>query len=262
MLYYKMDLFLSLILVFSGFFIGAYGTLIGVGGGFLLIPFLLILYPNSPSEVITSISLCVIFFNSLSGTISYWRMGRVDLKVGVIFAIASIPGAIAGAYMTSYIPRKTFELIFGIFLILVAIFLNLRNFENNVQSVNEIKRANRIRTGVILSFFTGFISALLGVAGGVIHVPVLVYLLKFPVHIATATSHFILSVITFFASLTHVIKGSLSEVWLKILILTIGVIPGAQLGAYLSSKMSERWIIRALTIAVAILGLRLIFLSL
>lgn len=262
MLYCFMDLFLSLIFIFSGFFIGAYGTLIGVGGGFLLIPFLLILYPDKPSEIITSISLSVIFFNSLSGTISYWRMGRVNIKVGVIFAIASIPGAIAGAYTTSYIPRKIFELIFGLFLIGVAIFLNLRKFENNSEPLNGGWNSSKIKKGAILSFLTGFISALLGVAGGVIHVPVLVYLLKFPVHMATATSHFILSVITLFASLTHVIKGSLGGEGMKVLMLTLGVIPGAQFGAYISSRISEKWIVRALTLAVLILGLRLIFLSL
>lgn len=255
-----MDLFLALLFILSGFLIGAYGTFIGVGGGFLLIPFLLIVYPESPSEIITSISLSVIFFNSLSGTISYWKMGRVSSRVGVIFALSSIPGSVAGAFTTSYIPRRIFETVFGLFLVGVAIFLNLKGFQNDSQWTDEREFFSRVKTGAILSFFTGFISALLGVGGGIIHVPILVYLLKFPVHVATATSHFILSIISLFASLTHIFKGSLNHQWLKVFMLSAGVIPGAQLGAYLSSKISGAWIIRGLTLAVLILGLRLIFL--
>ncbi len=254
-----MDFSFALLFILSGFLIGTYGTLIGVGGGFLLIPFLLIIYPEFSSEIITSISLSVIFFNSLSGTISYWRMGRVNLRVGIIFALFSIPGSIAGAFTTSFIPRRIFETIFGLFLIGVAIFLNLKRFQNDSQWTNDIEISSKVKTGVILSFFTGFVSALLGVAGGIIHVPLLIYFLKFPVHIATATSHFILSAITLFASLTHIFKGSLNHQWLRVFMLTAGVIPGAQLGAYLSSKISATWIIRGLTLAVFIMGLRLIF---
>ncbi len=256
-----MDTFLHIFFIISGFLIGTYGTLVGVGGGFLLIPLLLILYPNAPSETITSISLSVIFFNSLSGTISYWRMKRINFKVGILFALSSIPGSIAGALTTSFITRRIFEIIFGLFLMVSAIFLSFKRFKNNSKS-EEIVTSSKIKKGAILSFIIGYLSAMLGVAGGIIHVPVLVYLLNFPVHIATATSHFILFVITLFGALTHVIKGSLHNSWLKVITLTIGVIPGAGVGAYLSSKIREIWIIRALTIAIFILGLRLVFLSL
>lgn len=249
---------LIFLLIPIGFFVGAYGTLIGVGGGFLLIPFLLIFYPFASSETVTSISLSVIFFNTLSGTFSYARMKRIDFKAGIIFAISSIPGSIAGAWTTSYISRKIFETIFGIFLILSAILLNIINLKNRANNTGNTNNSKKILIGAILSFFVGYLSALLGVGGGIFHVPVLVYLLKFSVHNATATSHFILSVISFFASMTHVVKGSLHANWLKVIFLTAGVIPGAQLGAYLSNKMSETWIMRALTIAILILGIRLI----
>lgn len=184
----------------------------------------------------------------------------MNLKVGIIFGLFSIPGSIAGALTTSFVPRKIFETVLGLFLIGVAIFLNLKRFQNDSQWTNEREISQRVKAGAILSFFAGFISALLGIAGGIIHVPLLVYLLKFPVHIATATSHFILSIITLFASLTHIFEGSLNHQWLKIFMLTVGVIPGAQLGAYLSSKISAQWIIKGLSLAVLILGLRLIFL--
>ena len=92
-----------------GFIVGTYGTLIGAGGGFVLVPMLLLLYPKESPEVITSISLAVVFFNALSGSIAYIRLKRVDYHSGVLFAIATIPGAILGAVTTSSIPRPLFD---------------------------------------------------------------------------------------------------------------------------------------------------------
>ena len=77
-----------------GFMVGAYGTLIGAGGGFVLVPFLLILYPHETAETITAISLAVVFFNALSGSIAYARMRRIEYRSGLIFSAATIPGAI------------------------------------------------------------------------------------------------------------------------------------------------------------------------
>ena len=68
-----------------GFVIGTYGTLIGAGGGFVLMPILLLLYPDERPEIITCISLAVTFFNALSGSLAYARMRRIDYKSGVLF---------------------------------------------------------------------------------------------------------------------------------------------------------------------------------
>ena len=68
-----------------GVLIGAFGTLIGAGGGFILVPILLLVYPHEKTELITAISLAVVFFNALSGSFAYARMKRVDYKSGIIF---------------------------------------------------------------------------------------------------------------------------------------------------------------------------------
>ena len=92
-----------------GFVIGAYGTLIGAGGGFVLVPMLILLYPQEAPEVITSISLAVVFFNALSGSFVYIRLKRVDYRSGILFSAATIPGAILGAMTTSRIPRPLWD---------------------------------------------------------------------------------------------------------------------------------------------------------
>lgn len=87
-------------LISLGFIVGTYGTLIGAGGGFVLMPILLILYPRESADRLTAISLAVVFFNALSGSGAYARMKRIDYKSGLMFAAATIPGAIIGALST------------------------------------------------------------------------------------------------------------------------------------------------------------------
>src|SRR5215510_2584298 len=107
-------------LVPVGFLVGAYGTLIGAGGGFVLVPFLLLLYPTENPEIITSISLAVVFFNALSGSVAYARSGRIDYRYGTLFALATVPGAILGALTTAYIPRRLFDAVLGVLMIVGA----------------------------------------------------------------------------------------------------------------------------------------------
>lgn len=255
-----------------GFVLGTFGTLIGAGGGFILTPLLLLLYPAEPPDVITSISLAVVFFNSLSGSAAYAVMKRIDYRSAILFSLTAVPAAILGALSTSYIPRKQFDELFGILMILGSIFLLLRpktaegairsNFRAQRRIVDAEGRTYSYgytpATGIVLSVFVGFLSSFLGVGGGFIHVPALVVLLHFPVHIATATSHCMLAVMTMTGTLVHIFTGTFSKVAVMTLLLTIGVIPGAQLGAKLSNRVDAEWILRSLAVALGFVGVRLV----
>jgi uncharacterized membrane protein YfcA len=116
--------------------------------------------------------------------------------------------------------------------------------------------------GIVLSVFVGYVSSVLGVGGGFIHVPILVHVLNFPVHIATATSHFILAVMALTGTLVHIAMGTFSHGVRRTIVLAIGVIVGAQLGAILSSRVHGNWIIRGLAMALALVGIRILFLAL
>lgn len=260
-----------------GFLIGACGTLIGAGGGFVLMPLLLLLYPDESPEMITGISLAVVFFNALSGSMAYGRMRRIDYKSGFLFSAATIPGAILGALTTAYISRRLFDLIFGLLMIGASAFLLLRP-----NRMKEVKRDNPIYhltrnlveasganhtysynpiVGVGLSLFVGYLSSLLGIGGGIIHVPALVHLLNFPVHIATATSHFILAFMAMTGTAVHVATGVFSHGIRRTISLAIGVLLGAQLGARLSIHAHGNWIIRGLAIALGFVGIRILLMA-
>src|SRR5262245_3344755 len=114
------------LLTLLGGVLGTYGSLIGAGGGIFLVPTLLLLYPQESPNTIASISLAVVFVNAASGTIAYARMRRVDYQAGLLFAAATVPGAIFGAYVTSLLSRQVFDSILSVLILSLAAFLILR----------------------------------------------------------------------------------------------------------------------------------------
>lgn len=261
-----------------GFLVGAFGTLIGAGGGFILVPILLLLYPDKSPDTITSISLAVVFFNALSGSFAYSRMKRIDYKSGIIFAIATLPGSVLGSIITSYVPRQLFNGIFGVILVIVSTILILRTKKEIISNDIVVKKAYVTRTvmdiegvehtfsynpviGIVVSVFVGFMSSFLGIGGGIIHVPVLVNILNYPVHIATATSHFVLAVMSLSGTVVHIADGVLQSSFIQTVALSIGVLFGAQLGAKLSKKIHGVAIIRSLAVALAIVGVRIFIMA-
>jgi len=264
-------------LAFLGFAVGTFGTLIGAGGGFLLAPALLLLYPHERPETITAISLAVVFFNAASGSVAYAQQKRIDYRSGLTFALASVPGAVLGAYTTSFIPRQTFNLVFGCLLFVLGwlVFFNAKEKLLAPQTSDpkatthchlvdrhgeEYRWSYSMPLGVAISIGVGYLSSLLGIGGGIIHVPALARLLRFPVRIATATSHFILALVALMGTIAHIALGAFAHGSRRTMFLSLGVVLGAQLGAHLSHRIQGTWILRALANALCLVGLRLLFL--
>ena len=272
---FRMDWLQIGLLTGLGLLVGFIGTMIGAGGGFILVPILLFIYPALKPEIITSISLGVVFLNASSGTIAYARMKRVDYKSAFIFALATLPGAIMGTFLTSFIRRDIFDLILGIMLLIISIFLLIQpKYRATIKKSGGRHLTQRtltdskgehysfsfnLWTGIILSFFVGYISSFLGIGGGIIHVPALTILLNFPIHIATATSHFILAIMALAGTIVHIYQGNLKGELTTILSIGTGVIIGAQFGAHFSQQVKPHWIVRSLAIALFLVGIRLIF---
>lgn len=109
-------------LIVFGFFVGAYGTMVGIGGGPLIVPFLIICYKFTPVEIVAT-SLCVVLFNVFAGTISYYKQKRIDVITGTKFGIAAIPGALIGTSIPHLFTLRFLEIIFGVLLMALAIYL-------------------------------------------------------------------------------------------------------------------------------------------
>ena len=265
-----------LLLALLGVVVGTYGTLVGVGGGFLVVPLLLIIYKLPPAAAAAT-SLVVVLLNAASGSVTYVRRGRVDIRTGLLLAAATVPGAyFIGPELAERIPERAFKIGFGIFLLVMATLLFLRPERNSGATSSprrrglwRIRRTFRDGTGaavdyefdvvlaVVLSFAVGVLSSMLGIGGGIVHVPALIHLMGFPVHVATATSQFVLA-FTAAAGVAKYASGG-HVVWPLAAGIGVGVVIGAQVGARVSHRMKGSKIIRLLVLAVVVLGLRLIW---
>jgi uncharacterized protein len=276
-----------------GIVVAAYGTIIGAGGGFILVPVLLIFF-NYPAVEAVGTSIVVVFINAVSGTISYSLQKRIDVYTALRFGLATIPGSVLGSFLTVYLAGRTFNIFFSLLLIAIGISL-IFGGRSKVTAAAESKRSkvtgvdaavplkiegfffspkrqvkrfilDKIRQefkyqynfwlGIGISFIIGFISSISGIGGGVIHVPVMISLLMFPTHIAVATSQAILMVSTFFGATTHLIQGH--TVWSAIPI-GIGAFFGAQLGAFLSRKLKGQLITAMMALALVLAAGRLLY---
>lgn len=263
------------LLVVLGFAVGAFGTLVGAGGGFVLVPILLLVYPDKDPETITAISLLVVCANAASGSVAYGLQGRIDYRSGWWFILGTFPGAVAGAIVVGFVPRRLFDAIFAVLLAGVGGYLLVRNEHQGlvepVRGRGVVRRMVRDRhgntyvysyqlwKGVAISTGVGFVSSLLGIGGGIIHVPIMATVLHFPVHIAAATSHFVLAFMAAEGTAVHVVQGVIG--WDRSLaqavLLGLGAIPGAQVGARLAHRLHGGVILRALAGALLLVALRL-----
>jgi uncharacterized membrane protein YfcA len=251
----------AVLLVVLGFGVGTFGTLVGAGGGFILTPVLLVLYPHDSPQTISAISIAVVFFNAASGSVAYARQRRTDYRSGLIFGAATLPGAVVGAIAVTHVSRRFFDAVMvAVLLGIAAWLLGGDRLRREPRPGPEGVRRVPLVKGAVLSLIVGFVSSFLGIGGGIIHVPLMIQALGFPVHIATATSHFVLAIMSGAATVTHLVQGSYSvgHGLRRTLALSAGVIVGAQLGARVSTRVSGKTIQRLLVAAILVLSVRLL----
>ena len=248
---------LPLLLAGLGLVVGVYGALIGVGGALLLVPALIFLYPEAEPLALTAVSLSIVLINAAGATAAYIRQKRIDFKSGAWFAAAAIPGVWLGIFTLGHIDREPFMLIFGIAMIIIAGTL-IRQPSGSNEHRAGTPGSGRLRAGAGLSLGGGFLSGLLGIGGGIIHVPMMTRVLGFPTHRATATSSYILVFTAAVGVITHLAQGNLSGNWEPVPWLAMGVIAGSQLGAALSRRLKGRTLMAILAVSLMVTGLRLL----
>jgi hypothetical protein len=254
----------------AAFLVGIIAAMTGVGGGAFIVPLLTLAYDFLPRQAIGT-SLVMIVFTSISSTLGYWKQRRIDYKIGSILALATVPGAVLGAYLTSFINEKLLGLIFGVFLIFVALRMSFKFNRYRIQTQRAGKMWHRkivdsggaifeydanVTLGLMLSFFAGLSSGLLGIGGGALLVPILNLTMNFPMHVSVATSMFIIIFTSIAGSATHFSLGNV-QIYYAVF-LCIGVIFGAQLGAYFSKKVSGKNLIRIFGVVLFLVGIRMI----
>ena len=260
----------AMLLIIFGGAVGLIGTLIGAGGGFIHVPMLIIFFGFSP-QVAIGTSITAVFLNALSGTLSYITQKRIDYEIGIKFATVAVPGVFIGAIIAQHFTISSFSIFFSIILLLLAIHffagkdifivrtnaLELPQKRQRIDATGEVHAyAPDMEVGLAGSLFTGIFSGLFGIGGGILHVPLMYSVLGMPVHIATATSHFILAITSLFAV---IIFAGMHEIAFDFAIfIGIGAILGAYFGARLALRTSPRFIKRVLAVCLTMLALKLI----
>jgi len=259
---------------------GAYGTMIGAGGGSLIVPALLLLF-HLPVQTVLGMSLWTVFANAASGTASYVRFRTIDYRSGILFAASVVPGAVLGALAAGHLPPRLFSLAFGLLLVGMSVLIlrrpaspfvplpvKIRTYEAYMRRELAVRRITDrdgrryeyyvdTRLGTLISFLVGIASSLLGIGGGILHVPAMILMLGFPSHIAVATSHFVLAVSSITGAAIFTLQHHLA--WHQTLALCLGAVIGAQLGACLSRRLSGPWITRLLAAGMIAVGVRMLW---
>ena len=256
----SVDITIILLMIGIGILASTYGSLVGAGGGFIVMPILILISPESPPSLLTAISLTGVLMAGLSGAWAYHRLGLIDYRSAIAFAIPRIPGAILGVFIVHQISPSLFRIVLGVVLILAGATLLRRPVQNAIASTRKGLSYRYIQDrqgdvyeyrfnlplGMAANFPVGTLSSLLGVGGGLIFTPFAITVLGFPTLIATATSVFTLVFTTLAALVTHVTTGTFSDGDLRLLPVALGMAVGGQIGPRIARRVGDKFVRRLL----------------
>ncbi len=271
-------------IVLLGILIGFLIGLFGVGGGFLLTPLLKVVF-GIPYPVAVGSSLLQIFLNSCIATYRHWRNQKVDFKLGLILAAGAVAGTEIGVRILTGLQRSApilinnrpfspvdlvLNVLFFVLLSGVAIFILLETSRNTTgaevsTAISRWLRTIRLRPRlvfprseivsyslwipILLAVFVGILTGLMGVGGGFVNFPLLIYVIGIPTHIAVGTSVFQVLLASGYGSARHVFLGNVEII--LVVILFAGSFAGVQLGVKVSQILGGRSIRRYFALVVA-----------
>lgn len=260
----ELTLDLMILFLIIGLITSIIGTIGGWGSGGMTVPILVLIF-SLPFEEARDTSNFIILFSSLIGFISYYRQGRINIKISLIFSAITIIGSFLCWLMLLFveIDDRILKLIFSIVLITASmnIFHKIRKdirakhdeYLKKEFDLFNIDYKKQLIRGTPFFLIAGFSTYLIGIGGGIIHGPVLHILLGFPIHFSTATST---SLVFFTAVFNVIFKIFYGEINYVIgLIIGIGSISGGYIGAKISKKMKKSYL-------QAFVGILLIFFGL
>ena len=252
------------------------GSMVGLGGGFLIIPFLLLGTTFLPAEV-AGTTIAVVFVTAMISVTQYFRYRLIDWRLGAILAAFSIPGSITGALLAGKLPTELFMQIFSADLLLVASYMFFApNRSLNLSWTKQFKGEVRVRKstanpdGIItyainiplaatIFFSAGMLSGLIGVGGGSIMVPGMLLVLDMPAAMVSATSMLMMVFNSGIASAVQAVLGHID--WTAASLLSFGAIVGSRIGPHISVRLNKTQITRLMSVVLFVAALTVLYLS-
>ncbi len=235
-----------------GFAAGVLGSMIGLGGGIIVVP-ILTFFGFSPT-LAASNSLFAAFSNAVASTISYSRQKRIEYSLGLKLGLLTIPGTILGAYISSDVTPEIFKILFGFVLIASAVYIILRK---KIESREKNLSKQMMVFAVGASFFAGIISAFFGIGGGIIFVPLMVVGMGMAMKKAAPTSQLILLFASFSGVIVHTILGHSD--FLQAGLLSVGSFAGGLVGARLSVDIKEKFLRILVSVVIVAAAITMFF---
>jgi uncharacterized membrane protein YfcA len=252
----------------AGLLAGFAGSMLGLGGGFIMVPVLHIGF-GLEMEFAVGTSLAIMIFTAASSAAGYWRQGRIDTRLARFLVITAIPGVVCGALIADAVDRTTLKIIFGAALSLAAVrmvtgkkALASHGFKKHVLPCRIVDREGTVfeyNVNLVLTMIfagvAGLSAGLLGIGGGIINVPVLTFA-GLPIHLAVATSCFIIIFNAITGAVSHAFLANINYGLAAAIV--PGAIIGAQLGAMAGKRVKPDKLRLILGIALLLLALRMI----
>ena len=268
-----------LLIIFIGMVVGGLSGLFGVGGGFLMTPLLIFL--GIPPAVAVGTEAPHVLASSVSGVVAHWRRKNVDFKMGFFLLIGGIVGSTVGVNLFKLL--RGFGQIDMVIQMLFLIFLGFIGFtmafESARTTISKYRTTSSIRTKlhqhswihglpfklrfhrsklyisaippIIIGFFVGLLSAMMGVGGGFIMIPAMVYILGMSTNVVVGTSLFQIIFVTANSTFFQSYLNQTVDIVLAALMIIGGVI-GAQIGASIGTKLKAEYLRGILAIIVLI----------
>jgi len=256
----------SLIVLAISYFAGLLGSLVGVGGGIVVVPALTLLMGVSIQKAIAA-SIISVIATSSGAAASYVTERIANMRLGMVLEIATVIGALTGAYLADWVSGKALFLIFAVVLSYtcwsmlkpkghavepapdpLADRLDLHgSYYDRALGRDVTYRLSRTKLGLAVSYLAGVASGLLGIGGGVLKVPVMNLAMGMPIKACTATSNFMIGVTAATSAAVYLMRGEVLP--FVAAPVAIGVLLGAKTGATLLGGMKSS-LIRYVFIAV------------
>ncbi|MYL59159.1 TSUP family transporter [Virgibacillus halodenitrificans] len=255
-----MDIMTGLLLLVIGVIAGGYGTIVGAGGGFIFVPALLILLDMDP-VIAAGSGLVIVLINSFTGVLGYAKQKKINYKIALTIGISALPGALLGVWLLQAYSSQYFYVIFATILVGLGIFLFSKNSPWESKRLSKKQQMERNAPKDVwfipLGLVMGILSSYLGIGGGWLLVPILIYVFHVPTHRAAATSILSLSLYSFIGVVSQLYYGNID--WMTVVFGGIGVILGANIGVFLSQRIPGKVILQMLSVVLVIIGVRMYF---
>ena len=229
---------------------------IGIGGGVLWMPFLLVILKMNP-EIAVPTSLWIQTFGKGSARITYLKQRTADLKLAVLLIVIAIPGIAAGAYIASRIKPSLIELVLGI-LILTTAFLFVSSHQNDADSESPQTEVEKVYRRLWVAVPISIGSGMLSTGMGEWLIPVMRNRLSLKMSSAIATCILLTFAVCLIGSSFHLILGGRAD-WSTVLWAVPGVLIGGQIGPRITQKINERLLKEIFIFLLTLIGIHLIY---